>query len=365
MRLYRMELFKICTRKLFLFGAAGMIGITLLYFLSYVSGAESTINGVRYRGYEAIIADRRITQEFQGILTDEKVGQIVKKYGFPKEAREGINMFVDTNYLNGFVMYYLSDGYMRGWDDYQVATCTYPIAETQLGEMEALTGREMILEYHYGWGGFINVLNLGFILVGILVIFGISPIFAEESHIETLPLLFTAKEGKGRDIRAKIAAGLTVAAASYLAIVLMALALCGMFFGFGGLESFTGLIFGYLSTWFKTALLPVKGFILLYLLFAFVGQLELCAVTMLLSAWCKSPFHVVVADALLWVLPILLLAFSGRVSFSMRVTPLYLIMPHNVYEIRYLLMLPVMVGIALGATIACLALGYRKYKNKE
>ena len=145
----------------------------------------------------------------------------------------------------------------------------------------------------------------------------------------------------------------------------MALALCGMFFGFGGLESFTGLIFGYLSTWFKTALLPVKGFILLYLLFAFVGQLELCAVTMLLSAWCKSPFHVVVADALLWVLPILLLAFSGRVSFSMRVTPLYLIMPHNVYEIRYLLMLPVMVGIALGATIACLALGYRKYKNKE
>ena len=43
MRLYKMELYKICSKKLFLFSVLASLAIFLLYFWSHVIGAESTI----------------------------------------------------------------------------------------------------------------------------------------------------------------------------------------------------------------------------------------------------------------------------------------------------------------------------------
>ena len=130
-----MELYKICSKKLFLFSVLASLAIFLLYFWSHVIGAESTINGVKYTGYQAVKMDREITEAFQGALTDEKVAQIVEKYGFPSGVSEHVNTFLDKNYLNDFVMHGFSDGYFHGINDYHVGTCVYPIAETELGKV--------------------------------------------------------------------------------------------------------------------------------------------------------------------------------------------------------------------------------------
>ena len=54
MRLYKMELYKICSKKLFLFSAAASLAILLLYMYSAVIDRTTTINGVKYSGFQAV-----------------------------------------------------------------------------------------------------------------------------------------------------------------------------------------------------------------------------------------------------------------------------------------------------------------------
>lgn len=104
MRLYKMELYKICSKKLFICSAIAALTIIILYAGIFVVGAETTINGVKYTGLEAVKMDRKITEEWKGVLTDEKVAQIVERYGFPSGVSENYNYFLDRNFLNNFVM---------------------------------------------------------------------------------------------------------------------------------------------------------------------------------------------------------------------------------------------------------------------
>lgn len=78
MRLYKMELYKICSKKLFLFSAAASLAILLLYMYSAVIDRTTTINGVKYSGFQAVKMDQQITAEFSGELTDEKLTRIVE-----------------------------------------------------------------------------------------------------------------------------------------------------------------------------------------------------------------------------------------------------------------------------------------------
>ena len=82
MRLYKMELYKICSRKLFLLSAIATIMILLLFMYTLAVDNYITINGVEYKGLQAVRMNREITEEFKGVLTDEKVSAIVEKYGF-------------------------------------------------------------------------------------------------------------------------------------------------------------------------------------------------------------------------------------------------------------------------------------------
>ena len=63
---------------------------------------------MRYEGYQAVQVNRQITEEFKGILTDEKAAQIIEKYGFPEKVEKGWYYFRDTNFLNNFVTTYLT-----------------------------------------------------------------------------------------------------------------------------------------------------------------------------------------------------------------------------------------------------------------
>lgn len=167
MRLYRMELYKICSKKLFICSAIAALTIIILYSGIFVVNAETTINDVKYTGLQAVKMDRKITEEWKGVLTDKKVAQIVERYGFPSGVSENRNYFLDRNFLNDFVMREFSDGYFHGWDDYHVATRIYPIAETELGKASEATGKPIVLEYGYGWNVFNNILEIG-CMVGIL-----------------------------------------------------------------------------------------------------------------------------------------------------------------------------------------------------
>ena len=311
MRLYKMELYKICSKKLFLFSAAASLAILLLYMYSAVIDRTTTINGVKYSGFQAVKMDQQITAEFSGELTDEKLTRIVEKYGFPSGVEERHYGFLDSNYLNDFVMEYFSDGYFRGYDDYQVATRTYPIAETVLGQASAATGKPLQLEYTYGWQVFYDVLGIGCILGMALMLLSLSPVYADESWQNTRHLLFTTKEGKHRDIAAKIAAGMTVAVSIFVVIVLVDFLFVACIYGLRGGDCFSGQVLAeefisQYNEYHNSSTWTSMNYILFCIVECFLGFVEVAAVSLYFSSHCKSPFQAIIASAMCLFVPVFL-----------------------------------------------------------
>ena len=67
MRLYRVELYKLTSRKIFIVGAICVITIMLFFFAADVAEERSYVDGITYTGYRAVQVNRQITEEFNGI----------------------------------------------------------------------------------------------------------------------------------------------------------------------------------------------------------------------------------------------------------------------------------------------------------
>ncbi|MCM1086759.1 MAG: hypothetical protein NC419_01295 [Muribaculaceae bacterium] len=309
-----------------------------------ITGERARVDGVDYSGYQAIKINRQITEEFAGVLTDEKVDKIVEKYGFPQEVVAGYGYFRDGNFLNTFVSKYLSDGYFYHWDNYQIATHTYPIADTELGEVRKHTGKEIILEYSDGWAALLDMLGIGLICACIVVFICVSAVFSTEGQLKMLPLLFTTKEGKRKDIFAKMAAAFVVSIGILLGVVFFCFLTCAAVYGLDGADCFIGITkeCQYITAveWSATTL-SVKEFITIVLIRSLVGVLLLCATTVYLSARARSTFHAVISSAICFGAPILVwLMFSGIhslfgwiIQWLIYATPLYLVMYNSLYDI--------------------------------
>ena len=112
MRLYKMELYKLLYRKMFWISLAAVLGILTAYFTFVCVGEErTTIDGTLYTGLEAVSRDREITEEFKGILTDEKARRIIDQYGLPSQIEENYGGFHICCYCELSVL----DGRCRLW----------------------------------------------------------------------------------------------------------------------------------------------------------------------------------------------------------------------------------------------------------
>ena len=136
MRLYKTELFKLFYNKIFKIGILAVTGLILLYFcFAEVGGEIATVDGKFYSGYEAVQINRKITKEFEGDLTDEKVNQIIEKYGLPAKIEENMPGWRDGNFLNDFVTEYFTNG---AWENGVLPTEKYSLEETELGKFPSL-----------------------------------------------------------------------------------------------------------------------------------------------------------------------------------------------------------------------------------
>lgn len=306
MRLYKTELYKLCHKKIFTIGIICTLSVLLLFFCQNLAAQRSTVNGSEYHGYEAVKIDRQITEEFKGILTDEKLQQIADKYGLPEHV-ERYYGFTDGNFLNEFVLTYASDGYFNDWEDYQIATKVLPIADTILGEGD-MTEEDIWFAYYAGWSQYLEWHLLGMIMVSIMIICIVSTVFSNEEQMGTKPLMFTTKEGSAKDIHAKIAAAFTLSVGLWLGVTLFYLALYGTVYGWDGLQCLANLVAGWSEPVQTYGILLIETFLL-----GLLGILELCSITLCISAHCRSTFHSVSAAAICWIIPMIALLLLGSV----------------------------------------------------
>lgn len=361
MRLFKMEFYKLCHEKVFFWGVLSVIGLMLIQFWLVEVGEElAVIGGKSYSGYAAVQINRQITEEFEGIITDEKVDGIIEKYGLPSKLSENMPNWRDGNYLNDFAALYFTDG---SWQRQILPSQRYTFGESELGKVCKETGIVPVLEYVKGWRAFVELLQFGLVLGSILVICSISTVFAKEGQTKMLPLLFTTEEGKRRDVYAKVFAAFSLTALVFIGIVLLDFVLCSLVYGMDGFTNMTGIVLGekMLRGVYQVNFPEYLGRLLLS---GFQGLLLLCAITLWVSAEYNSSFAAVITAAVLWGMPVALRMFlTGRSTVFIYAAPLFLVMRGCLDDVYGVWKIVLFISLVFGSV--CTVGGLRKYKVKE
>lgn len=385
MQLYKMELYKIFHRKIFWIGILAILGLMFVYFwFAEVGDERCVIDGRSHSGYEAVQMNKKITEEYAGTVTDEKINQIVDKYGLPSELNESMPGWKDGNYLNDSVTRFFTNG---SWENGVKPTVRYRLKDTDLwkaykeynenidSKSEKNDKKQMkteilsmwkfkpTLEYTTGWKVFGELLQFGLILGSIMIICVISGIFAEESQTKMLPLIFTTVEGKRKDISAKVLASFTITVLLYAGITGSAWGLCKIVYDLKGGYNLTGVVISG-SMWKTVDKVPFFSYLSVLLILGMLAFLSLNAITLCISAYQDSMFGAVVVTAICWAIPLLVrIFFGGFVLILVDSMPMFLIMQVNlndIYSIWY-----VIAVIAVGVLAVSLTKGILHYKVKQ
>lgn len=385
MQLYKMELYKIFHRKIFWIGILAILGLMFVYFwFAEVGDERCVIDGRSHSGYEAVQMNKKITEEYAGTVTDEKINQIVDKYGLPSELNENMPGWKDGNYLNDFVTRFFTNG---SWENGVKPTERYRLKDTDLwkaykeynenidSKSEKNDKKQMkteilsmwkfkpTLEYTTGWKVFGELLQFGLILGSIMIICVISGIFAEESQTKMLPLIFTTVEGKRKDTSAKVLASFTITVLLYAGITGSAWGLCKIVYDLKGGYNLTGVVISG-SMWKTVDKVPFFSYLSVLLILGMLAFLSLNAITLCISAYQDSMFGAVVVTAICWAIPLLVrIFFGGFVWILVDSMPMFLIMQVNlndIYSIWY-----VVAVIAVGVLAVSLTKGILHYKVKQ
>ena len=385
MQLYKMELYKIFHRKIFWIGILAILGLMFVYFwFAEVGDERCVIDGRSYSGYEAVQMNKKITEEYAGTVTDEKINQIVDKYGLPSELNESMPGWKDGNYLNDSVTRFFTNG---SWENGVKPTVRYRLKDTDLwkaykeynenidSKSEKNDKKQMkteilsmwkfkpTLEYTTGWKVFGELLQFGLILGSIMIICVISGIFAEESQTKMLPLILTTVEGKRKDTSAKVLASFTITVLLYAGITGSAWGLCKIVYDLKGGYNLTGVVISG-SMWKTVDKVPFFSYLSVLLILVMLAFLSLNAITLCISAYQDSMFGAVVVTAICWAIPLLVrIFFGGFVWILVDSMPMFLIMQVNlndIYSIWY-----VVAVIAVGMLAVSLTKGILHYKVKQ
>lgn len=385
MQLYKMELYKIFHRKIFWIGILAILGLMFVYFwFAEVGDERCIIDGRSHSGYEAVQMNKKITEEYAGTVTDEKINQIVDKYGLPSELNESMPGWKDGNYLNDFVTRFFTNG---SWENGVKPTVRYRLKDTDLwkaykeynenidSKSEKNDKKQMkteilsmwkfkpTLEYTTGWKVFGELLQFGLILGSIMIICVISGIFAEESQTKMLPLIFTTVEGKRKNTSAKVLASFTITVLLYAGITGSAWGLCKIVYDLKGGYNLTGVVISG-SMWKTVDKVPFFSYLSVLLILGTLAFLSLNAITLCISAYQDSMFGAVVVTAICWAIPLLVrIFFGGFVWILVDSMPMFLIMQVNlndIYSIWY-----VVAVIAVGVLAVSLTKGILHYKVKQ
>lgn len=385
MQLYKMEFYKIFHRKIFWIGILAILGLMFVYFwFAEVGDERCVIDGRSYSGYEAVQMNKKITEEYAGTVTDEKINQIVDKYGLPSELNENMPGWKNGNYLNDFVTRFFTNG---SWENGVKPTERYRLKDTDLwkaykeynenidSKSERNDKKQMkteilsmwkfkpTLEYTTGWKVFGELLQFGLILGSIMIICVISGIFAEESQTKMLPLIFTTVEGKRKDTSAKVLASFTITVLLYAGITGSAWGLCKIVYDLKGGYNLTGVVISG-SMWKTVDKVPFFSYLSVLLILGMLAFLSLNAITLCISAYQDSMFGAVVATAICWAIPLLVrIFFGGLVWILVDSMPMFLIMQVNLNDIYSIW--HVIAVIAVGVLAVSLTKGILHYKVKQ
>ena len=290
-KLILFELRKVFSKRLSLIALIGIFLFSVLISFSTYQN-KYAFDGVSAEGSgkTAVEIDKEIAAKYEGILTDEKVQQMMNDFA-PTSDLHGLNAaYIYQNAMQSAAFSRFSD--LNGnWNGLSVS--------------DVFGNEEIKIGYVDGWLSTSRNMVRVFTALAFAVIIMLAPIFSGE-YEGVDNIILTSKYGKTKCATAKVVAGILTAILTTALIAAFTLFLALAFYGTEGLNC--SILFA--PSEYVEAFIPFNitcGTLLKYqILLAFTCTLSVTGITLLLSAISKNQIVALIIAMAIFLFPILL-----------------------------------------------------------
>jgi ABC-type transport system involved in multi-copper enzyme maturation permease subunit len=316
------ELRKIFSKPLVIISLTGILLFSfLISFFTYKDkyAFDEGIGGGT--GKTAVEIDKKIAARYEGILTDEKVQQMMVDFT-PQFNLNGLNAaYVYRNAMQSAAYARFSDR-DGNWNGLKVS--------------DVFGDEEIKIGYVDGWLSTSQNMVKFFVALSLVLIIMLAPVFSAE-YEGVDKIILTCKYGKTKCTTAKIVAGILSSVLATSLITLFSLLFAFIFYGKEGLDC--SILFA--PDAYTESFIPFNitcGTLLKYqILLAFTCALSVTGITLFLSAISKNQVVAMIASMTIFLLPALLPMGENN--------PLFLIPIHHVLAFPLLSMKQMQNGV--------------------
>ena len=290
-KLILFELRKVFSKRLSLIALVGILLFSVLISFSTYQN-KYAFDGVNAEGSgkTAVEIDKGIAAKYEGILTDEKVQQMMSDFA-PTSDLHGLSaIYVYQNAMQSAAFSRFSDK-EGNWNGLSVS--------------DVFGNEEIKIGYVDGWLSTSKNMVRVFIALALAVIIMLAPIFSGE-YEGVDNIILTSKYGKTKCATAKVAAGILTAILTTALVAAFNLLLALIFYGTEGLDC--SILFA--PSDYVEGFIPFNitcGTLLKYqILLAFTCTLSVTGITLLISAISKNQIVAFVASMAIFLFPVLL-----------------------------------------------------------
>ena len=290
-KLIYFELRKIFSKRLSMVTLIGILLFSaLLSFSTYQNKYAFDQNAGEGSGKAAVEIDKEIAAKYEGILTDEKVQQMMSDFA-PTSDLHGLSaIYVYQNAMQSAAFSRFSDK-EGNWNGLSVS--------------DVFGNEEIKIGYVDGWLSTSRNMVRVFVALALAVIIMLAPTFSGE-YEGVDNIILTSKYGKTKCATAKVVAGIITAILTTTLIAAFNLLLAFVFYGTEGLDC--SILFA--PSDYVEAFIPFNitcGTLLKYqILLAFTCTLSVTGITLFLSAISKNQIVALVAAMAIFLFPVLL-----------------------------------------------------------
>ncbi len=290
-KLIRFELRKIFSKRLTQIALVVVLLLSaLLAFSTYQN--KYAFDGVSNEGTGrvAVEIDKVIATKYAGVLTDEKVQQMISEI-VPKSETNGSNaIYMYRNAMQSAVAARFSD--INGnWNGLTVT--------------DVFGDEEIKIGYVDGWLGTSQNMIRILVFLSLFIIVMIAPVFCGEyGGVDNI--ILSSKYGKSKCATAKVVASVLACLIVTAVVLIFNLTMAFAFYGSEGLDC--SILFAQLTLIEGSIPFNITcGTLLGYqVLLAFTGAIGIAGITLVFSATCKNQIIALVASAAVYALPIMI-----------------------------------------------------------
>ena len=290
-KLILFELRKVFSKRLSLIALVGILLFSVLISFSTYQN-KYAFDGVNAEGSgkTAVEIDKGIAAKYEGILTDEKVQQMMSDFA-PTSDLHGLSaIYVYQNAMQSAAFSRFSDK-EGNWNGLSVS--------------DVFGNEEIKIGYVDGWLSTSRNMVRVFVALALAVIIMLAPIFSGE-YEGVDNIILTSKYGKTKCATAKVIAGIITAILTTTLVAAINLLLAFVFYGTEGLDC--SILFA--PSDYVEAFIPFNitcGTLLKYqILLAFTCTLSVTGITLFLSAISKNQIVAFVVSMAIFLFPVLL-----------------------------------------------------------